>query len=140
VEETVAAPEIYRIAEAYNMPSQRIDGMNILEVHERMLEVVQHVRSGEGPYFIEAMTYRFRGHSMADPVHYRQKAEEEGWKPKGPIATYKAWLIDNDMVSEKELAHIDQEIEQEIEEAIEFADHSPFPPPEALYQDVYYQA
>ena len=140
VEEMVAAPEIYRIAEAYNIPSQRIDGMNVLEVHERMREVVQHVRSGEGPYFIEAMTYRFRGHSMADPVNYRQKEEEEKWRVKDPISSYKAWLIETDVSSKEELASVDEAVEREVEEAIELADHSPFPPPEALYQDVYYQA
>ena len=140
VEEMVAAPEIYRIAEAYNMPSQRIDGMDVLEVHERMREVVQHVRSGEGPYFIEAMTYRFRGHSMADPVNYRQKDEEEKWKVKDPISSYKAWLIESDISSKEELAAVNEAVEREIEEAIELADHSPFPPPEALYHDVYYEA
>ena len=140
VEEMVAAPEIYRIAEAYNMPSQRIDGMDVLEVHERMREVVQHVRSGEGPYFIEAMTYRFRGHSMADPVNYRQKDEEEKWRVKDPISCYKAWLIETDISSKEELAAVNEAVEREIEEAIELADHSPFPPPEALYHDVYYEA
>ena len=140
VEEMVAAPEIYRIAEAYNIPSQQIDGMNVLEVHERMREVLQHVRSGEGPYFIEAMTYRFRGHSMADPVNYRQKEEEEKWRVKDPISSYKTWLIENDASSKEELAAVDETVEREVDEAIELADHSPFPPPEALYQDVYYQA
>ena len=140
VEEMVAAPEIYRIAEAYNMPSQRIDGMDVLQVHEITSEVVQHVRDGNGPYFVEAMTYRFRGHSMADPVNYRQKEEEEKWMAKDPISTYKAWLIQSDIASKEELDTVNQAVEREIEEAVELADQSPFPPPEALYEDVYAQS
>ena len=137
VHETIAAPEIYQIAEAYNMPSQKIDGMEILQVREATQAVVQRVRAGEGPFFLEALTYRFRGHSMADPVQYRKRTEEEKWRHKDPIVTYKTWLLSQSLASEEELEGITEVVEREIEQAIEFADKSPLPPPEALYEDVY---
>ena len=132
-----AAQEIYRVAEAYNMPSQRIDGMEVREVREATQAVVQRVRAGEGPFFMEAMTYRFRGHSLSDPVEYRERTEEERWKHKDPVATHRAWLISQSLASEQELTAIYEAAEREVEEAIEFASQSPAPPPEALYEDVY---
>jgi len=137
VHETVATPEIYRIADAYNMPSQRIDGMNILEVNDVVQGVVKRVRSGEGPFFLEAMTYRFRGHSMADPVLYREKTEEEQWKDKDPIPTYRRWLISNGLASEEDLDVVNQTIEQVVEDAVQFAEKSPIPDPGVLYKDIY---
>ena len=137
VQETVAAPEIFRIAEAYNMPSQRIDGMSVLEVQEAMQDIVKRVRGGEGPFFVEALTYRFRGHSMADPVEYRQKTEEEKWRQRDPVPTYREWLLSSELASEGALSTIDEAIEREVEEAIQFAEQSPVPPPEALYQNIY---
>ena len=137
VHETVAAPEIYRIADAYNMPSQRIDGMDILEVNQVVQDVVKQVRNGEGPFFLEAMTYRFRGHSMADPVLYREKTEEEPWKDKDPIPNYKRWLISNGLASEEELDVVNQTIEQVVEDAVQFAENSPIPDLSALHKDIY---
>ena len=137
VHETVAAPEIYRIADAYNMPSQRIDGMSILEVNEVFEDVAKRVRNGEGPFFLEAMTYRFRGHSMADPVLYREKTEEEQWKDKDPIPHYKRWLISNGLASEEELDVVNQTIEQVVEDAVQFAENSPIPDLSALHKDIY---
>ena len=137
VSETTAIRDLYRLAEGYNMPSRQIDGMSVLEVREATQEVVNRVRAGEGPYFIEAKTYRFRGHSMADPSQYRKKAEEESWKRKDPIPVYKEWLISNDIASEEELGIIASSMEQEVDAAIQFAEESPVPSPEALYEDVY---
>ena len=137
VSETMAIRDLYRLAEGYNMPSQQIDGMNVLEVREATQEVVERVRAGEGPYFMEALTYRFRGHSMADPAQYRKKAEEESWKLKDPIAVYKEWLVSNDVASDEELSGVASSAEQEVDAAIEFAEQSPVPPPEALYEDLH---
>ncbi|MBI4338556.1 MAG: pyruvate dehydrogenase (acetyl-transferring) E1 component subunit alpha [Chloroflexi bacterium] len=137
VGESLAKKDIYKMAEAYDVPSVQIDGMDVLAVREATQGVADHVRSGNGPYFIEAKTYRFRGHSVADPAEYRTKIEEQRWQMKDPIASYKEWLLDKRYATEAELAALDVSVEQEVEEAVQFADASPNPPPEALYRNVY---
>ncbi|MBI2855917.1 MAG: pyruvate dehydrogenase (acetyl-transferring) E1 component subunit alpha, partial [Chloroflexi bacterium] len=129
--------EIYRFAEAYNMPARRVDGMDVMAVRDVTEEVVESVRGGQGPFLIEAIAYRFRGHSMADPAEYRTKTEEALWRKKDPIATFGTWLRDEKMASQEELEALGRDVEREVEEAIRFADESPFPEPDALYEDVY---
>ena len=129
--------EIFRLAEAYDMPSQQVDGMDVLAVRKVTQSIVESVRSGQGPYFLEAKTYRFRGHSMADPADYRTRSEEQRWQDRDPITSYKSWLLDNDFATQDDLESMDQAVEQELEEAIRFADESAAPPPEALLQNVY---
>ena len=137
VEQSVANPELYRMGEMYNMPSQRIDGMDVLAVHEATNEAIRHVRSGNGPYLLEAMTYRFRGHSMADPSSYRTRDEEAQWHERDPIVAYKNWLLEGKFAIQKDLDKIDQAMETEIEEAVRFADESPWPSLDALHQNIY---
>ena len=138
VRETFAlSEEIYRVAEAYNMRGVRVDGMDVLEVRRATAEVLEYVSTGKGPVFIEAQTYRFRGHSIADPADYRHNAEVEGWLAKDPIATFKRKLLDEGLATEPELAEIDGLVMKEIEEAVRFAEDSPFPDPSDLYEDVY---
>ena len=137
VEDVFAKREIFRVAEAYDMPSQQVDGMDVLAVREATQAAVDLVRAGQGPYFLEALTYRFRGHSIADPSEYRTRAEEHRWQQDDPIASYKQWLVANDFASQKDLEAIDQAIDQEVDEAVRFADESPVPPPEALFENVY---
>jgi pyruvate dehydrogenase E1 component alpha subunit len=138
VEQTlVFHDEIYKFAQAYKMPAVRVDGMNVVQVMEVTNKAVESVREGGGPYLIEAMTYRFRGHSMADPSEYRNKSEEERWRKKDPILSFSKWLIDEKIASKKELDQIEQEIEKIVDNAVQFADESPFPEPAALYEDVY---
>ena len=132
--------EIYRLAEAYNIPSDRVDGMDVLAVQKATEIAVESIRSGHGPYFLEAATYRFRGHSMADPAEYRTRDEEHLWQQKDPIATYKKWLLEKGLATHEELELVTQAVETEIEEAIKFADESPLPPPEALFQNVYWES
>lgn len=129
--------EIYKFARAYKMPTARVDGMDVMKVREATEEAVESVRGGGGPYLIEAMAYRFRGHSMADPSEYRAKAEEERWKKKDPIVTFSKWLIDEKVATKKELDQLEKEIEEIVDSAVRFADESPFPEPDALYEDVY---
>ena len=129
--------EIYKMANAYHMPSVRVDGMDVLAVREATKEAVELVRGNGGPYFIEALTYRFRGHSMADPSEYRSKGEEEEWRAKDPILAFKARILEEGLISDDDLEAVFDEVEREVEEAIAFADESPFPEPEALFDDVY---
>jgi len=114
-----AVQEIHRKAAAYDMPNSRVDGMDVLAVREATARAIEHVRSGQGPYLLEAVTYRFRGHSMADPELYRNRLLEMG------------------ALTEEENQRLEQEVLAEIDEAVRFAEESPEPPPEALYEDVY---
>ena len=128
---------VYRAAEHYNMPSRQMDGMDVLEVHETTQEIVEWVRQGRGPYFLEARTYRFRGHSMADPGEYRERTEEERWEHRDPITSFRELLLGEGALSEEEITSLEAKVEAEVEEAIRFADESPFPEVETLEEDVY---
>ena len=129
--------EIYKLADAYGMPGFRVDGNDVLAVHELMLEVTQDVRSGKGPVFIEAQTYRLRGHSIADPANYRPEEEVQFWRERDPIPRFRSWLMTEGVASEEELDEVNALIEQEVIAAAEFAQASPFPEPEELYHSVY---
>ena len=138
VERTHAAGrDIYNSAEYYKIPATQVDGMNLLEVHEATLGALRRVRAGRGPAFIEAMTYRYRGHSMADPVHYRENEEVEEWRVNDPINRFKAFVLDEGLITLPELDEIDGEVAAEIEEAVTFARESPFPQIDELYKNIY---
>lgn len=137
VGESLAKKDIYKMAEAYDVPAVQIDGMDVLAVRQATQEVVDYVRAGKGPYFIEAKTYRFRGHSMADPQEYRAQIEEKRWEMKDPIHSYKEWLLHHKYATESELAALDLSAEQEVVEAVRFADESPNPPLSAMYDNIY---
>ena len=132
-----AEPEIHKRACAYNIPAERVDGMDLLAVREAARHAVEWARGGKGPYFLEAVTYRFRGHSMADPEFYRDKAEVERWKAQDPILHFRRYLEDGGLISEEETRSLEEGVEAAINEAVRFADESPEPPPEALYEYVY---
>ena len=129
--------EIFEFAKGYKMPSIRTDGMDVLKVLETTREAVEFVRGGGGPHFIEAMAYRFRGHSMADPSEYRARSEEERWRMRDPITTFGGQLVEDGVATREELDRIGAEVEEIIDEAVRFAEESPFPEPGALYEDVY---
>jgi TPP-dependent pyruvate/acetoin dehydrogenase alpha subunit len=130
------ANEIYRLAAAYNMPSVQVDGMDVLAVHEAARKAVEYARSGSGPYFIEAMTYRYRGHSMADPELYRTKAEIEESKRRDPIDRLKRHMIDDGMLDEVRFEAIEARAGGVVDEAIAFADASPQPPISSLFNHI----
>ena len=137
VERASAIAEIHRKAEAYAIPHKRIDGMDVLTVYREVREAAARVRSGEGPWFLEAVTYRFRGHSMADPVLYRDKAEEEAWRRRDPIRRFERFLLSQELLTEAEAEEIRQRAEEAVKAAVEFARQSEDPPLEELYADVY---
>jgi pyruvate dehydrogenase E1 component alpha subunit len=122
---------------AYAIPSSFVDGMNILAVEEATRRAVDHVRSGNGPYLLEARTYRFRAHSMYDAELYRSKEEVERWKQFDPIPTFQRQLEEWQLITEQELAAVESDVAREIEDAIRFAEASPWEPLEDLKRDVY---
>lgn len=132
-----AVPEIYKRASAYDMPGERIDGMDVLAIHEAVSRAAEHARSGQGPVLLEAMTYRFRGHSMADPELYRSKEDVERWRGRDPIILFRQRLYDDGSLTEDDWKRMEEEIEAVVEDSVRFADESPEPPLEALYENVY---
>ena len=130
--------ELYRRAEGYGMPGLRVDGMDVLKVFEVTSEAVKRARKGEGPTLVEAMTYRYRGHSMADPAQYRTREEEAEWQRRDPISNFRRQLLASDKgFSDKDFEKVDQEIGEVIAEAVRFAEESPELPLSAIYEDIY---
>ena len=111
--------------------------MDVMNVYENAKKAIEKVRSGEGPYLLEIVTYRFMGHSMGDPERYREKQEIEKWKEDDPIGIFRKQLISKKTASGKALDEIEERALQDVEKAVEFAEASPEPAPEALWENVY---
>ncbi len=122
---------------AYDMPNARVDGMDVMKVYEAAKEAIEHVRSGHGPFLLEATTYRFRGHSMGDPERYRKQEEVKKWEESDPIGAYHKELIENKVTTAKALDEMDVQVLDEVAKAVEFAETSPEPSMDDLYADVY---
>jgi pyruvate dehydrogenase E1 component alpha subunit len=137
LERASAVPEVYKRAAAYNIPAERCDGMDVVKVYEAAGKAVDYVRGEQKPFLLEAMTYRFRGHSMADPELYRSKEEVAERRKDDPITRLRGQLIDAGKATDEELNHIDARVEAEVDEAVRFSDQSPEPDPEELWTDVY---
>jgi pyruvate dehydrogenase E1 component alpha subunit len=125
--------EIDTLAEAYGIATETVDGMDVAAVYEAAVRGVEHARSGEGPYFIEAFTYRYRGHSMADPELYRLKEEIEQARKRDTIQKLKAEMIEQRWLDEAGYEAIVERVEREVDECVAFADASPEPALETLY-------
>lgn len=114
--------DIWRKAQAYRMAAEQTDGMDPIEVEAAARRAAEHIRSGQGPYFIEARTYRFRAHSMFDTQAYRTRDEVEGWRRLDPIERLRAWMVANHQLSESDAAAIEAEVAAEIDAAVAFAE------------------
>lgn len=137
VQNAICQEELYRFAEPYKMPGVRVDGMDVLEVYGATMEAVARAREGDGPSLIEAVTYRFRGHSMSDPAEYRSKREERIWQERDPIKNLRRRMLGERHVAEARLGEIEATVAREIEDAIKFADESPEPSVEELGKGIY---
>jgi pyruvate dehydrogenase E1 component alpha subunit len=137
VQNAICQEELYRFAEPYKMPGVRVDGMDVLEVYGAVTEAVARAREGDGPSLIEAVTYRFRGHSMSDPAEYRSKREERIWQERDPIKQMRRRLITERGMGEAKLEQVDKEVAELIEDAVRFADESPEPPVSDVLKNVY---
>lgn len=140
VDRASAVHEIRQKAEGYNIPNSQVDGMNIMAVREAAQEIYEKVRKGSGPYFLEALTYRYRGHSMGDPERYRKPEEIHKWQENDPIGIYRKYLTENDIATNEELDEMDNKAIAEVQDAVEFAESSPEPAPEDLYKNIYVEA
>lgn len=136
VERASAVSEIRQKAEGYGMPNARANGMDVIQVREATLEALEQVRK-EGPFLLEVVTYRFRGHSMGDPERYRESEEVQKWSEDDPIGIYRRYLIKKKIATTKALDAEEEIVEAELQEAVQFAESSADPPPEALYEDIY---
>ncbi|MCK5639825.1 MAG: pyruvate dehydrogenase (acetyl-transferring) E1 component subunit alpha, partial [Gammaproteobacteria bacterium] len=133
IERSTAVVEQHKRVAAYDIPSAKVDGQDIEVVYDAAKKAVDHVRSGKGPYFLELMTYRYRGHSMSDSNAYRSKDEEKEWADRDPLCILRKRLIKAGKLTEEEYKAMDKEIIANIEdEIIKFAEESPEPKVEEL--------
>lgn len=139
VARTTAEVDIYKLGIPYGIPSSPVDGMDPVAVHNAMDEAVQRARAGEGPTFLEARTYRFKGHSMSDPQKYRTKEEVESYKLKDPIEIVKQAIEKEGYADEKWFEEIAAKVKAQVDESVQFAEESPWPEASELYTDVYVQ-
>jgi pyruvate dehydrogenase E1 component alpha subunit len=135
-----AVSEIRQKAEGYGIPNERVDGMDVMKVHEAAEEALEQVRSTGEPFLLEAVTYRFRGHSMGDPERYREKKEVAEWEENDPIGIFRKSLTSRKVASAKALDKIEAEAMSEVEKAIEFAEASPELSPDELFDEVFVEA
>jgi pyruvate dehydrogenase E1 component alpha subunit len=137
IERHSAVTDLSRKAEGLGVPGVRVDGMDVLAVRETVAEHIRIAREDRQPTLVEAFTYRFRGHSAADPEVYRTKEEVEEWRQKDPVKVFRDRLLADGVVSEPEVEELRERIERRVMEAVEFADNSPEPPLESLYDHLY---
>lgn len=136
-ERATSQPEIYKKASVFGMPGVEVDGMDVLAVRAVAQEAVARARAGEGPTLIEALTYRFRGHSLADPDELRSKAEKEAWLARDPIKKFAAYMIEQNLANQDELKGIERKIQATVDEGVDFALSSPEPDASELYRFVF---
>lgn len=134
---SVSAPSIAERACAYDIPGATMDGMDVLAVYETVKEAVRRARLGEGPTLLEAVTYRYKGHSKSDRQVYRSKEEVQRWKERDPIPHFQTWLIEQGYLTKPEGEAIDARARSAVESAIAFAEAGPEPPVDHLLDDVY---
>jgi pyruvate dehydrogenase E1 component alpha subunit len=137
VERTSNVIDIYKIADAYEMPADKVDGMAPETVHEAIARAVKRAREKGGPTLLEMKTYRYKGHSISDPGKYRTKEEVEEYKERDPITQVLKTIKENNIASDDEIKEIDDRINQVVEAAVKFAEESPWPDDSEVIKDVY---
>ncbi len=137
IERHSAVTDLSRKAEGLGVPGVRVDGMDVLAVRETVAEHLERARSERQPTLVEAFTYRYRGHSAADPEVYRTKEEVEEWRKKDPVKVFRDRLLAEGVISEDQLTELRERLERVVIGAVEFADASPEPPLESLYDHLY---
>ena len=137
VQRASAGTELYKRGLAYGIPGERVDGMDVMNVRKAGAAALAHAREGNGPFILEMMTYRYRGHSMSDPAKYRSKEEVAKMRQEhDPIDHLRDYLLQNKIADEAKLKDFDREIKEIVSAATEFAQQSPEPDPSELWTDV----
>jgi pyruvate dehydrogenase E1 component alpha subunit len=136
-ERATSQPEIYKKASVFGMAGVEVDGMDVLAVYSAAKEAIARARAGEGPTLIEALTYRFRGHSLADPDELRSKEEKEFWFTRDPIKKLAAHVTEHNLATQEDLKAIEQKIQERVNEAVRFAEESPEPDPSELRRYIF---
>jgi pyruvate dehydrogenase E1 component alpha subunit len=136
-ERAASQTEIYKKASVFGMPGYEVDGMDVLAVREAAKTAVERARAGEGPTLLECLTYRYRGHSVADPDELRDPVEKKVWRDRDPIKRFEAYLLEQDLASEAELKAIRSKITSVVEDSLTFAEESPEPNPADLYKYIF---
>jgi pyruvate dehydrogenase E1 component alpha subunit len=137
IERTSNVIDIYKLADAYEMPSDKVDGMTAEAVHESVARAVKRAREGDGPTLLEMKTYRYKGHSVSDPQKYRSKDEVEEYKNQDPITKVANTILTNNFATESELKAIDDKIAVIVDASVKFAEESPWPDDSEVLKDVY---
>jgi pyruvate dehydrogenase E1 component alpha subunit len=137
IERTSNVIDIYKIADAYDMPGDKVDGMDPEAVHDAVARAVKRAREKGGPTLLEMKTYRYKGHSISDPQKYRTKEELDSYKAKDPIVLITNAILENKYATQEELNAIDTRINDVIEESVRFAEESPWPDESEVLKDVY---
>ena len=140
VERTSNVIDIYKLADGYDMPADKVDGMTPENVHEHVSRAVKRAREGDGPTLLELKTYRYKGHSISDPQKYRTKEEVEEYREQDPLIKVRNKILENNFASVADLDQIDQKINLIVEESVRFAEESPWPDDSELLKDVYVDA
>ncbi len=136
-ERATSRVEIYEKAAAFGMPGYRVDGMNVIEVWQAAQQAVARARAGEGPTLLECITYRFRGHSLADPDELRDPEEKEFWRQRDPLKQLERYALEHQLLTADDFHSIQEEIHEEVEDAVTFAMDSPEPTLDELYRYVF---
>ncbi|MBL7764942.1 MAG: pyruvate dehydrogenase (acetyl-transferring) E1 component subunit alpha [Chitinophagaceae bacterium] len=139
VERTSNVLDIYKLADAYDMPGDSVDGMKPENVHYAIERAARRARDGEGPTLLEIKTYRYKGHSMSDPAKYRTKEELEEYKEKDPIEYVLRVINENNLATPEEIQAIQDKVKLIVDDSVEFAENSPWPDDSEVYKDIYLQ-
>ncbi|HWI41468.1 MAG TPA: pyruvate dehydrogenase (acetyl-transferring) E1 component subunit alpha [Verrucomicrobiae bacterium] len=137
VHRSSALADIHKRACAYDIPAEQVDGMDVIAMYQSVKRAAEWVREHSKPYLIEALTYRFRGHSMSDPAKYRSMAEHEVWKSRDPIPSFAKRLMEEEIAAEERLAEIREKATATVKAAVKFAEESPWPEDAEVFTDVY---
>lgn len=137
IERTSNVIDIYKLADAYEMPADKVDGMTAEAVHDAVARAVKRAREGDGPTLLEMKTYRYKGHSVSDPQKYRSKEEVEEYKDQDPITKVANTILDYGFATQAELDAIDARVNAMVDESVRFAEESPWPSDDEVLKDVY---
>jgi pyruvate dehydrogenase E1 component alpha subunit len=136
VERTSNVVDIYKLADAYEMPGDSVDGMKAEAVHEAVSRAVKRAREGDGPTLLELKTYRYKGHSISDPGKYRSKDEVDEYKQRDPIQLVLNTINSNKFATKEEIEAINKRVNDKVAASVKFAEESPWPDDDEVLKDI----